>query len=186
MKLIKVSNTGVSKVEAKLIKTRNSKHYNICFGSKGNGLWEVRLLLDKRFFKPDDNVNEIELKDDNYVIYPYKDKDGKVVKDQQGNILYIVTIDRASFHKRDVLLFWEIPNFNDINVTYDIEGSYNLIGEGFTGKERGDTIYRSPALVLELMSDVKLTWKSDTRQQIILFNYNTGTFEAKDITNILD
>lgn len=188
MRICKITNNEVKSVVARTVKSKDDKlYYNISFGSKGckknNKLWELYMLLDVKYFKPETIQDTMVLDQDNYSLRPFKNKDGEVIKDKMNNDLYVLTQDDASFNKRDVLLFWEIPNFNESKVNYKIEGNHTVIGEGRLGRERGKMTYSSPAVVVELIGDCILSWESENYNQKIVFDYKKNNFEIGIINN---
>lgn len=189
MRFVKIANNGIKNVVARTIKSKNDNklYYNITFGSNGNfkdkKLRELRLLMNINFFVPKTLQDELNLDQDDYILNPYKDKDGQVKKDIYGNTIYIVGKDDAYFHKRDIILFWEIPNYNENNIQYKIEGDHNIIGEGQLGKERGENTYISPAVIVELNGDCTLSWTSLKYKQELKFDYAKGQFEIGIIEN---
>lgn len=181
MKFVKIANNEIKNVVARAIKKSDKLYYNINFGSNGTfknkKLKELHLLLNVRFFIPNNLQDELVLDQDYYILNPYRNKEGQIIKDKYGNIVYIVGKDDAYFHKKDVVLFWEIPNYNEIDVEYKIDGNYNIIGEGSLGKERGEETYSSPAVIVELNGNCTLSWKSKKYKQEIKFTYDSGKFD---------
>lgn len=184
MRLVKILNNIVGPVTARAIKNKDNKlYFNITFGSIGVNLWEVRMLLDNKYFTPKTLQDTLTLDQDNYVITPFKNSNSENIQDGRGNSIYLLREDESAVHKKDVLLFWEIPNYNDKNVKYTINGIHNVIGEGVTGKERGNDFYTSPAVIVELLSDCTLKWESDTHTQTVNFDYANGKFSIGLIEN---
>lgn len=162
-------------------------YFNIKHGSQGTELWAYSCELSKDYFIPELPSDELKLDQDNYVLIPVK-KNGSVVKDKKGNALYMLTVDHNHNHRRDLLLFWEIPNVNYIDVTYSISGMANEIGKGWSGKDRGEYVFKSPAPVLEVYGDAMLEWSAknkngDTfKQTISIIN---GNVEVKPVITVL-
>jgi hypothetical protein len=136
-------------------KKSNNLYFNIRHGSMG--LWVYILSLDAVYFKPKQDDQSLELTGDNYILLPIK-KNGEVAKDNNGNTIYSLTIDEMQNHKKDIILFWEIPNrfYTDINIK--LSGMVVKLGEGSTGRIRDGVPYTSPAPVLEIVGDCKLEW----------------------------
>lgn len=187
MKFVKIANNEIKDVVARAIKKADKLYYNINFGSNGTfknkKLKELHLLMNIRFFMPKNLQDELILNQDYYILNPFRNKDSQVVKDNYGNTVYIVGKDDAYFHKKDVVLFWEIPNYNETDVCYKIQGDYNIIGEGSLGKERGEKTYSSPAVIVELNGDCILSWESTKYKQEIEFNYKNGQFNIGIVEN---
>lgn len=156
----------------------NEFYYTITAGSRGEQLWEIQVPLSNRNFKYKDNVDSILLDKDDYTLIPIKDKSTRELKkDGNNNTRYFISIDNASFHKKDLALLWEIPNFNYVKVKYKIDGNVKILSIGYIGRERGTFIYRSPVLLLEILGDSTLTYtatndKGEVFSQTFTYDYN--------------
>lgn len=148
-------------IAKKLVVNKNGKTFTnfiIDIGSTGNGLWKYYMRLGNSITKyiPEGEITH-ELKGDMYSIKPIKSNDGTVIKDNNGNIKYRIDSDDCpDAFKNDILLFIEIPNKNLENITYTIEGNATELAKAYVGKDRGEIISRSPAVVLEITGDFKL------------------------------
>lgn len=189
MRIIKL--TGINSSPAIATVHRNHKsdnmYFNIKHGSQGENLWVYSCELNKSHFAPSALADELKLDNDNYVIIPVK-KNGSVVKDKKDNTLYMITIDHNQNHKQDMLIFWEIPNVNYTEVTYKITGMANDIGHGWSGKERGEICFKSPAPVIEIYGNATLEWSgldrdgNNIKQTITVIN---GAINIKPIETLL-
>lgn len=175
---------------------KNSKqYYNVKHGSSSKNanndsdLWSYSFGLAKNHFPVQDDVPELLLEGDDYIITTVK-VNGESIKDKKGNVLYNISKDDNDVHKKDIILLWEIPNKNYIDVKYVAEGTCTILGEGISGKERGDVIYSSPAPVIEILGDVTLTWSGryfDNNNgykkvsQVIKYNYANNSWDIKPI-----
>ena len=171
-------------------KKTNGLYYNLRLGTTGEETWEYVLLFDKRYFSPEAPIDRLELNKDNYIIKPVKerDKEGKLLpkKDLKNNIIYVVGEDESSFHKKDLILIWELPNRNFTNIEYSIKGPHNILAEAKTGKERNNKVFTSPIVLVELLGDCKLSWEGtqdsgDALCQNINFKYETGQISIDTI-----
>ena len=195
MKFIKLTAFKQEAVVAKIYyhKKNGKMYYNVKHGSSKttnntNELWSYSFGLSKSYFPVSEENPELVLKDDDYVITTVK-IDGEVIKDKKGNVLYNISKDDNNVHKKDIILLWEIPNKNYIDVKYVAEGTCTILGEGISGKERGDVIYSSPAPVIEILGDVTLTWTgryydNNTYKkvsQVIKYNYANNSWDIKPI-----
>lgn len=183
MKILKLTGTDIGPATAIVYKNKKTEvsYFNIKHGSNGENLWTYRFGLSKTYFSPESEDEILALTEDNYVIKPIK-KDKLELKDGKGNIKYAVTKDHMENHRKDVVLFWEIPNKNYTDVTYEISGKCIELGKGISGKERENISYISPAPVLEIIGDVVLVWRAvdaeDRKiEQTIKYTYNTGEWE---------
>lgn len=189
MRVLKLTAVTSSPAIATVYNNRRNKelYFNIKHGSQGTELWAYSCELSKDFFAPETPSAELKLDQDNYVLIPVK-KNGDLVKDKKGNALYMLTVDHNHNHRRDLLLFWEIPNVNYTDVGYSISGMANEIGKGWSGKDRGEYIFKSPAPVLEVYGDAVLEWHAqnkagDTFKQTI--NIVNGNVEVKPVITTL-
>lgn len=180
MKLLRLSNNDVLPVIAKAYEYKNKLQYFIKFGNVGKDLWELRLMLNNKYFVPNSKEDKLEMTDDDYFLTPVKDKDGNILKDNINNQLYMISKDDNGYHKKDVVLFWEI--FINNKYDYTINGDYNIIGKGYSGKERNDKLYIYPIVAIELLSDCELTLDTESYTKNIKFNYNITKFDI-GITN---
>ena len=191
MKLVKLVNGTVAEVTARLTKPNRSgrRFYKITHGSFAHGLHAWILPLAQAIFgKQDDGVEGSEkvLTEDSYVLQPIIVKD-KHITDINGQKKYRITRDNLLDHKKDVLLFWEIPNNYYTHVKYNISGSCAKIAEGKSGRNRNGKQYTSPFPVIEIMGDCTLTWSAkdtiNNREisQTISYKYNTEDFDISPI-----
>lgn len=183
----KISLYDLSQPSASVFKNRktNELFYNLRLGSTGDKTWEYVLLFDKRQFNPKEITDKLLLENNNYVIKPIKEKqsDGKFTlkKDGKNNVHYVVSEDSSSFHKKDLILIWELPNRNFTKIEYKIKGPHNVLAEAIAGKERSKETFTSPIVLLELLGDCELSWvgiqdTGDILEQNIIFKYETGQF----------
>lgn len=183
----KISLYDLSQPEATVFKNKKTGDlfYNLRLGTTGDGTWEYVLLFDKRTYIPTNVSDKLVLDGNNYIIKPLKTKDqeGKhqLIKDGQDNVQYIVSEDGSSFHKKDLILVWELPNRNFTKIDYNIKGSHNILATAITGKERNGKTYVSRIVLAELLSDCELHWEGeqdtgDILEQTISFKYETGQF----------
>jgi hypothetical protein len=183
----KISLYDLSTPSATVFKNKKTDDlfFNLRLGITGEKTWEYILLFDKRKYIPKDANDKLELDGVNYNIKPIKDKlpDNKFIlkKDGKGNVQYVVSEDSSSFHKKDLILIWELPNRNFTNIKYEIKGPHNILAEAVTGKERSENIYTSPIILAELLGDCDLKWEGiqdtgDILEQSINFKYETGQF----------
>lgn len=185
MRILKLTAVSCSPAIATVYSNRKNKelYFNVKHGSQGSDLWAYSCELNKDYFKPDSASAELKMDADNYVIIPVK-KNGQLVTDKKDNTLYMVTIDHNQNHKHDLLLFWEIPNVNYTKVEYKLSGMVNCIGTGWSGKERGNICFKSPAPVLEVYGNAVLEWSAidqdgnSLKQTISIVN---GNVEVKPI-----
>lgn len=195
MKFIKLTAFKQEAVVAKIYyhKKNGKMYYNVKHGSSKttnntNELWSYSFGLSKNYFPVSEENPELVLKDDDYVITTVK-IDGEVIKDKKGNVLYNISKDDNNVHKKDIILLWEIPNKNYTNVSYSAEGLCNVLGEGVSGKERGDIMYCSPAPVIEILGDIKLVWTgyhtndgiSQKVSQTIIYDYSKNEWDIRPI-----
>ena len=159
MRIFKLTKTGLTGAvaEAHYIKKNKQLVYVVKHGSSGNNLGYWMGRISTKVTVPN-NINDvIKLDRNDYILTPVRLND-KVIKDRLGNTIYNISIDRSSIYSKDILLLWDIPNEDYVNVKYEITGKCSLIGEGTHGKDRGDIIYKSPAPILEIYGDCVLKW----------------------------
>lgn len=190
MKIIKLNAASIDKVRAHVNKKRGTgeKYLSIKHGS--SGFWIYYIMLSKNFFTLENEEDPLELKGDDYVLKPIK-KNGNVIKDSKGNIVYCLEKDYMENHKKDNLVFWEIPNKYYTNVKHEISGMAKEIAVGIVGKERDGVAFSSPAPIIEVLGDCVLSWTGknehgDTIQQYIKYDYMSNTWdigvvEKKDV-----
>lgn len=139
----------------------NVSSYKAEIGSTGNGLWKYYMSIGKSISsKASPDAEEIELSGNEYSITPIKHKnDGSIVKDNQGNIKYRIDCDGCpDAFRNDVLLFLDVPARNLKDIEYSLEGNVSILAKAIVGKDRGEAIMSSPALVLEVTGDFKLSY----------------------------
>lgn len=188
MRILKLTGVDIRPAVAMVYKNKvsNALYFNIQHGSFGKNFWIYTCGLNKIFFTPKDEQDRITLSDDNYILKPIK-RNKEKIKDGKENILYNISIDSMENHKKDCIIFWEVPNKNYTNVTYTISGNAAMIAEGITGKERNDTIYSSPAPIIEAYGNCKLEWSGlnnngERVSQTINFDYVNDKFDIPPIT----
>lgn len=162
MRILKLTDLKILPMEAYLYSRVKDgvtkKYYNIKHGSEEKGFKVYKCLLDKVYFNPELlNDNPLILKDDNYCLKQFISKD-------KNNKQFVISVSNVETYKRDILVFWEIPNFNFTDVEYTLTGNVSEVDHGIIGKYRPNAIYKSPAPVLEIYGSCKLSWKaiSDT------------------------
>lgn len=187
MRLQKLTSLKILPVVAQVHKnkTNNSLYYNIKHGTHGEGLWMYSCGLYKPYFTPENEGDKLEMKDDNYIIKPVK-KDNVILRDKKKNVVYNITIDLSETHKKDIIVFWEIPNKNYLEVSFKVSGLATLLGEGISGKERGEVLYSSPAPVIEVLGDCELYWtgkdiENKNISQTIKYDYAKGEWDIQPI-----
>jgi len=190
LKLINLTRNKIDTMVASVFVNKKGKeYYNIKHGSYGDALWLWRANLDYSIFKPNDS--SITLDGDDYSIYPIRNN-GEIVKDGKGNVIYMVTKDNNHFHKKHILIFWEIPNDNYIDVVVKIKGDCDLLGTGYNGKERGEKSYISPAPIIEVHGDSVLEWCAKDNngnyfKQIVTVSPNENTkFDISKISSVTE
>lgn len=188
----KISLYDVSPVVANVFKNKKTggMYYNLRIGTPGEKTWEYNLLFDKRYYSPVEVTDRLTLDNNNYIIKPIKEKSSQgrfeAKKDKRGNVFYVVTEDQSSFHKKDLILLWELPNRNFTEIKYDVKGSHNIIAEAKAGKERDSEVFTSPILLIELLGDCILHWvgtqdSGAMLEQEIKFTYESGQFIVDSI-----
>jgi len=177
MKIVKLTGLGIGSVTAQVYKnTKGKMYFNISHGTKGKDLFVWKCGLRDGRFTPKSEGDTLELNDNNYIIRNVLDKNKQVMKDVNGNLLYNIDIDYMENHKNDLLVLWEIPNKNYKECRYTVTGDVDVIGEGKTGKIRGDKKFISPAPVLEIYGDCELVWSAVDKnnkgyKQIFKYDY---------------
>jgi hypothetical protein len=161
-------------------------YFNIKHGSKGKSFWMHTTSINVRVAQPTTETDVLELKGDHYIIRPSY-KDGLPIKDAYKNTIYNISSDNLETHKNDILCYWEIPNKNYIEVTTEITGEIAELGRGYTGKDRNDRTYKSPAPVLEITGSGRLYWEAiDDKgdkysQEIFVYTDKPTNFDIKPI-----
>lgn len=162
-------------------------YYNIWHGLRSLGFWAYVCTLNHKHFAPRTRDDVIELDKNNYALKPVMKK-GDCLKDSRDNELYCICVDEDDLsHRKNILLFWEIPNINYINVKFNTTANAALLGEGSYGKHRGKTHYISPYPVLEIMGDCTLEWSAEDiqgnkiTQKIDVRIHDTNTFTIHPI-----
>lgn len=186
MKVLRLNNVSVKPAIAKVFVSKNNDlYYNIKHGTRGDGLWEYSCGLRKVTFTPETPDDEYILKGNNYVLNPVK-IETNYLTDGKNNNVYNIATDESDVHKSDVILFWDIPNKNYINVTYTMDGLCVKIAEGITGRTRGSTLFSSPAPVIEILGDCTLKWTGNQEDgselsQTIKYHYTEETWDISPI-----
>jgi len=165
MRVVRLNSETASPAQATVIENlrTGSLYFNIWHGRRAQKLWSYVCSLNHKFFSPRTVNDVLELNNNNYILKPVMKK-GVCVKDTRGNELYCITIDNDPGHKQDILLFWEIPNFNFVDVTYKHSVKAALLGAGASGKIRGNNEYISPYPVLEIVGECVLSWRGKDSQ----------------------
>jgi len=186
MKILKLDHIGIKNAKAVVFKNKknNELYFNIKHGSSKFWVWSAS--LDKKYYKPKNDNDVLELSENDYILIPIKGKK-EVLKDKKNNTLYFISKDYMEIHKNDILLLWEIPNKNYTSVKYKVEGNASVIGTGMAGKERDNVKYTSPAPVVEILGNCKLTWEAvdvngDKYKQEI--EYKNNNFNISDIKKV--
>lgn len=190
MKILNLSATETTPVVAIVPnrKKQDKLYYEIQHGSRGSTLWMWTANFAYQQFSPKDISDELKLTGDNYYLKTLY-KEGVATTDKQGNVNYLITTDNMHNHKKDILLLWEIPNVNnDTDLKYEISGQVNELGLGYTGRERGTNIGKTPAPVLEITGDCVLKWCSTvdgvTSSQTIKYNYSKDNWDIQPINRV--
>lgn len=172
MRIAKLTTSALTPVEAVAVANKHDKeklYFNVKHGTKGKSdvFWVYSCGVSTECAKPSSLEDICSLDKDNYILKQIRVK-GKVLKDRNDNALYNIHSDNNLCHKRDLIVFWEIPNKYYHDVTFDIKGDVKLLGSGKTGYVRDDIQYISPAPVLEIYGNASLTWRAiDLENRII-------------------
>ena len=192
MKILKLNTTEITPVVAIVPnrKKQDKLYYEIQHGSRGSTLWMWTANLAYQQFNPSDISDELILKNDNYFLKTLY-KEGSATEDKQGNVNYLITTDNMHNHKKDILLLWEIPNINNTgDLKHTLDGQVVELGIGYTGRERGSNIGKTPAPVLEITGDCVLSWTSTvegtTSTQTIKYNYAKDNWDIQPIKRIFE
>ena len=160
MRILKLINNKIEPVEAiaqfNKKKDKDGKFgYTIQHGSFGNGLWTIKTYLHTRHFPLGKPGTKIKLDEDNYTFSAIH-KDGKPVKDQRGNNIYIISKDQNFYNLDTIILFWNLPIIPNAEISYAVFGSARIIAEGTHGVFHVDHIIKIPAPVLDITGDCTL------------------------------
>lgn len=159
MKLLKLTTTGTFPVQATVYQNKkdSNSYYNVKHGNSGKGLLKYSIFMDKRHYRPTDinDVLTISTDQDDFILYPIDKPSTKP--------LYVLSKDIMLEHKKNILLFWEIPNNLYTDVVYSCTGSYNILAEGKVGINRGGKKYTSPAPIIELFDKCELKWTAKNK-----------------------
>ena len=189
MRIRKLTTNLLLNVKAKTvnIKPTGATHFNIRHGSASEGLHDYIIYMDRRYFKPEDNVTEKVLNDDDYILKPVY-KNNIHIQDRKDNYSYTLSRDEVEDHKKDYIILWEIPNKFYSDVKFDVSGNAIILGTGYSGRVRDGKVYSSPAPVLEVYGTTTLEWSGirDDKlyKQIITFKddqWNIGQVIKTDI-----
>lgn len=189
MKIIKLNAANIDNVKAHVSKKAGTGEEYLSIKHGSSGFWVYYIMLSKNFFNSDKTCDALEMKGDDFVLKPLKKK-GVVIKDNKGNIVYCLEKDYMENHKKDNLVFWEIPNKYYTEVKHKIEGTAKEIAGGIVGKERNGVSYSSPAPIIEVLGDCKLSWNGKNEDgkevsQTISYDYmkndwDIGKIKIKD------
>lgn len=166
-------------------KTANKLYFYIPHGTRLPGLFAYNMGVNYKDFAPKNENEELKLDGNNYIILPVR-KDDKIVTDSNNNTIYYVAKDYNTSHSDDIILFWEIPNKKYTDVEFKVSGEVEVIAKGFSGKQRGTELYKSPAPVLEIYGDCQFEWsgKSDTGIVGQSIKYKYSDSNSWNIVNI--
>ena len=188
MRILSLNNLGVSNAIAKSMTNNNNNkmYYNISLGFGSNDYKMYTIYLSSKHFPVVEEVEELELHDNNYILQPIK-IDNKVQKDKNGNINYCIYKGDVNNYKNDIILIWEIPNRRYVNVTYKMDGDVRLLAEATYGQERDGINYLSPIPILEIFGDCEITWSgtdknNNTVGQVIKYNYALKQWDIKSLS----
>lgn len=189
MKIIKLNATSIDTVKAHVSKKAGSGEPYLSIKHGSSGFWVYYIMLSKNFFTVNQADEAYELKGDSFVLKPLKKK-GSPIKDNKGNIVYCLEKDYMENHRKDNLVFWEIPNKYYTGVQHKVNGAAKEIAAGIVGKERDGTAYSSPAPIIEVLGDCTLSWvgkdlNGKVVSQTIKYDYmnndwDIGKIEIKD------
>lgn len=183
MKLTRITQYDIHPITPIVYKTKQGKKYlNILLGTLHPHGKKYTIKLESQVFDVD---NPKELLEDTYILKPFI-RNKKPETDKHDNINYVLTKDSNSIHKKDVLLIWEIPNNNYLNITYNLQGSCQKLVEAVSGRSRTNNKLTAPCLLIEVLGDCKLEWRGvdlDGRQvsQTIDYDYNKGAWNIRPI-----
>ena len=186
MRVLTLANFKIQPAVAELYKSNDDKYYfNLRHGIVGYSFWRWSVGLDINYFRPTKELTEYVLDGNDYFLDPIK-KNGVTSTDSIGNSLYTITKDKMTIHKNDILLLWEIPNKYFTNVSYETSGMCTVIGEGSVGRLRGDTVFKSPCPVIEILGDCILSWtgkdiEGKIYSQIIKYDYAEKKWDVSPI-----
>jgi hypothetical protein len=188
MRILNLNTFGVSNAIAKaMFNKKNAKlYFNIILGFRGYEYKMYTLYLSQRHFKAKKSMEELELKDNNYILQPIK-INGELQKDTHNNPIYCIYCNDVNNYKKDIILIWEIPNKLYTNVKYEIKGDVTKLAEASYGQERDGVNYISPIPVLEIFGDCELTWSGIDKHsvkvgQIIKYNYVLDQWDIKSLS----
>lgn len=157
MKFLELNLTGLHTPVAKVIRWNNKLYFNYIFGLKRPGFAQYTLAFDAKEFKPKDEEDKLELNGSDYIILPIK-RNNVSVSDRHGNVVYCAYRDRIKAHMRDIVLFWEIPNYNYTNIEYTISGDAWKMAEASSGVVRPSGITKIFMPVINIYGNTVLTW----------------------------
>jgi len=180
MKIIKLTYKETLPVTTTIIKNRDNKYHNLKHGTRGLGLWEWSASMNVVNY-PVIEDKTILLDKDNYTIVPVT-KDKKIITDSLHNVLYSITTDDITSHRKDILLLWELPIKNFKTISYTLSGDVLELGNGYIGKVRGTRRQKIAAPVLEITGDSTLTWTGVTfdnkhYKQTVNFTYSDSSWD---------
>jgi len=187
MKILRLTDSLVSPAcTNKHVDTTTNKCYsNLTHGTKGPATWMWFAGISPKHF-PNNSGDELLLDGDNYSLVPVYKK-SMLLRDKKDNICYNVTIDNDPTHKNDIILLWSIPGRTYADITFEVSGSVELLGEGVYGKSRGPNSITIPAPVLEIFGDCKLVWigkdsNGHTVSQVVDYAYTESKWDIGSIT----
>lgn len=169
-------------------RAKSELHYAVTHGTAGSNFGYWMCKINTHINKPSKLGDEVELRDNSYILIPLKNSKG-FIKDKLGNNIYYINKDNNTVHKRDIVVFWEIPNINYVNVTYSLSGSVYEIGVAYNGKDRGDIVFKAPAPIIEVFGDCLLKWEAtdvhgNTYSQQIEYRHGDAYWDIQPIKNL--
>ena len=168
MRILRLTDLKIEPMEAscytKIKDGETKRYYNVRHGSDEPGFHAYTCGLDVRYFKPETNSDVYRFTDDDYSLRqlyaPSTDGKKKPLIDGLGNPFYLISKDRIESSKKDMIIFWEIPNKNFISCNYTLKGMVTEVAKGYIGKKRNNVTYKVPAPVLEVIGSCELTWEA--------------------------
>lgn len=160
-------------------KDNNIKYFNVKHGSSEPGFHVYSCGVDTELGIPSSNADTYTFTGDTYTLRSYLKPDSKKpLKDKIGNQYYLIATDTTESTKKDMIVFWEIPNKNFIKCEYSLDGMVTEIGKGYLGKRRLNIEFKVPAPVLEVIGSCTLKWEAVTMDNVKysqVINYDEGT-----------
>jgi len=161
MRILKLTTDKIEPITARVYKNKdnNELYYNIKHGTYGPDSWAYSCCLYKPIFTPVNENDKYILDNNNYELKAII-KDDKILKDKHGNVVYNITTNKHNSDNRHNIIFWELPNKEYKDITYEVIGIFSILGSGITNHGTIDNLLLAPALVIEAVGPVKLTWKA--------------------------